>query len=250
MNQGEKAEVFRALHQRGTPLVLWNVWDAASTKAVTQAGAKAIATGSWSVAAALGFEDGEALPLDDALRVARQIVGATVLPVSVDFEGGYAVTPQGLERNVSQLIATGVVGLNFEDRVVRGEGLHTIEDQSARIAAIRKTADDASVPLFINARTDVFFQDDGVPPAAHMEEALERAAAYAKAGADGVFVPGLSDLSLIQRLAQAQPLPVNVMRMGADISVAAFAAADVSRVSHGPGPFIAAMKALREGALV
>ncbi|KKL10206.1 hypothetical protein LCGC14_2558150, partial [marine sediment metagenome] len=90
MEQDQRAKEFAALHRKGMPLVLHNIWDAGSARAVAAAGAQAIATGSWSVAAAQGYDDGEALPLDALLRTARQITNAVDLPVSVDFEGGYA----------------------------------------------------------------------------------------------------------------------------------------------------------------
>ncbi|MEW9919434.1 isocitrate lyase/phosphoenolpyruvate mutase family protein [Marimonas sp. MJW-29] len=250
MDQVEKCQAFRALHVKGAPLVLWNIWDAGSAKAVAEAGARAVATGSWAVAAAQGFADGEALPMEDALRVAGQVVGAVDVPVSVDFEGGYAVSPEAVAENVGRLIGTGVAGLNFEDRVVGGDGLHGIAEQAARIAAVRGAAERMGAPLFINARTDVFF---GGREGAHedlMGEALERALAYGEAGADGLFVPGLADAGLIAGVCAGQDLPVNVMRMDMGVSVESLAAAGVARVSHGPAPYLAAMQALTEAAMV
>lgn len=250
MTQAEKCAAFRALHQKGEPLILWNIWDAGSARAVAKAGARAIATGSWSVAAAQGFEDGEALPLEDALRVATQIVRAVDLPVSVDFEGGYAVAPDAVAENIARLIDTGVAGINFEDRVVGGEGLHDPETQAARIAAIRQTAEQAGVPLFINARTDVFFTGSDAPQSQLMEEVLTRAAVYAEAGADGLFVPGLSDLDLVAEVCRAQTLPVNIMRTSEAMDLNDLSTSGVARISHGPGPYRAAMKALEAAALV
>lgn len=249
MNE-DKTRAFRALHVKGDPLVLWNVWDAGSAKAVADAGASAIATGSWSMSAAQGFDDGEALPLEDLLRIARQIVHAVNLPVSVDFEGGYAVEPDAMAQNLTRLLGTGVIGINVEDRVVGGTGLHPVTAHAARVKALRAAADAAGVDLFINARTDLFFQGKGAPPAVElMGQAMERAAAYRDAGADGLFVPGLADLDLIARLASDQDLPLNVMRMGNAVSVEDYAQAGVSRVSHGPGPYISAMQAVTAAAL-
>lgn len=250
MNQVAKANAFKALHVKGAPLVLWNIWDAGSAKAVADAGAKALATGSWSVAAAQGYADGEALPMDAALHTAAQIVGAVDCPVTVDFEGGYAVEAAEVGRNATALIETGAIGLNFEDRVIGGAGLHETATQAARIAAIRKAAETAGVPLFINARTDVFFSGSKAPVEDLVKEVLTRAAAYAIAGADGLFVPGLSDLDVIARLTAEQGLPVNVMRMGEGPEIADLAQAGVARVSHGPGPYIAAMQALGAAAAV
>mgnify|MGYP000291861084 FL=1 len=136
--QQEKAQAFAALHVKGTPLVLHNVWDAGSAKAVAEGGAKAIASGSWGVAAAQGYGDGQALPLADVLRTSRQIVKAVDLPVSVDFEGGYGSAPSEVAKNLRALLDTGIVGINFEDRIVTGAGLHAQDDQVARIAALRR----------------------------------------------------------------------------------------------------------------
>ncbi len=243
-NQQEKAENFAALHVKGAPLVLHNIWDAGSAKAVAQGGAKAIASGSWAVAEAQGYGDGQELPLADVLRTARQIVNAVDLPVSVDFEGGYGIDPNEVAGNLRALLDTGIVGINFEDRIVGGAGLHAQDDQVARIAALRSAAESAGVALFINARTDVFFQDDAAPHADLMEDAIARAKAYADAGASGVFVPGLGDMGLITRLSAEQPLPVNILRLDEALEIADLVKCGVGRVSHGPGPYIAAMQSL------
>ena len=238
---------FATLHVKGRPLVLQNVWDAGSAQAVAKAGAAAIATGSWSIAAAQGYSDGEGLPLVDVLRTARQIVGAVALPVSLDFEGGYAIAPEEVAQNICKVIDCGVVGINFEDRIVAGKGLHDISAQAARIAAIRSAAGARGASLFINARTDVFFQGDASAPDGLLQEVLTRAEAYRNAGADGLFVPGLSDLGLIAQLTAATSLPVNVMRMGKSApSIVELAKAGVARISHGPGPYVAAMSALEQ----
>ncbi|MEP5732297.1 MAG: isocitrate lyase/phosphoenolpyruvate mutase family protein [Sulfitobacter sp.] len=249
-DQVQKARDFAALHQGDTPLVLWNIWDAGSAKAVADAGAKAVATGSWSVAAAQGFADGEALPMSAALATATQIVAAVDVPVSVDFEGGYAVQREEIAAHARLLMSTGAVGLNLEDRVVGGKGLHDTALQAGKIAAIRAEADAQELPFFINARTDVFFSGSKAPVSELVSAVLERAAAYAQAGADGLFVPGLTDLDVIAQICAGQPLPVNVMRMGDALSVEALAQAGVKRISHGPGPYMAAMKALTQAAVV
>lgn len=248
VNQTGKATEFAKLHVKGTPLVLYNAWDAGSAKAVADGGAPAVATGSWSVAAAQGYADGQALPLDLLLQTAGQIVRAVDLPVSVDFEGGYAIDANEVGQNAARLLETGAVGLNFEDRMVGGNGLHPVADQARRIAAIRDAAEAAGVPLFINARSDVFFQKNSAPHADLMEQALTRAAAYADAGANGIFVPGLADLDLIKTICEAQSLPVNIMRMGGNRGIADLASAGAARISHGPGPYIAAMEALSKAA--
>ena len=247
-DQMRKAEQFRALHIAGKPLVLFNVWDAGSAKAVATGGAEAVATGSWSVANANGFADGEHIPLALAIDNLRRIVGATDLPVTIDLESGYGDTPELVGQSIALAIDAGAVGCNLEDSFPANGKLRETADQCARIQHARQTADAANVRFFINARTDVFFQrphdwhDDAM-----VVEAVERARAYAKAGADGLFAPGLAEITLIARLAQASPLPLNIMVGDGTPPMRALAEHGVARVSHGPGPYLMAMKAL-EGA--
>ncbi len=242
----EKARRFASLHQPGRPLIRFNAWDPGSAKAVAGAGALAIATRSWSVAAAHGFGDGQGLPLELALANAREIAAAVDLPVTIDFESGYAVDPEPLGANMAALAATGAIGCNFEDQVIGGEGLHPAERQAARIRAARAAA---GPDFFINARTDLFLK---LKPDAHdeakVDEALERARSYAEAGASGFFAPGLSDLRLVERLCAASPLPVNIMAFPGAPPAAQLAGVGVARISHGPGPYRLAMKALADAA--
>ncbi|WP_299771410.1 isocitrate lyase/phosphoenolpyruvate mutase family protein [uncultured Tateyamaria sp.] len=247
MSQADKAAAFAALHIPGTPVVIYNIWDAGTAKAVTGAGAKALATGSWSVAEAQGYPDGENIPLDDLLAIATRIVNSTDLPVSIDFEGGYTADPEPLAANITALIGTGAIGLNFEDQVVGSSDLYPIDTQAARIKAIRAAADAAGVPLFINARTDLFLKAKPDTHATHLVEAKERGAAYAEAGASGFFIPGLTDHGMISDICDASSLPVNVMMRGALSSIAEVAALGVARASYGPGPFAQSMTQVAEG---
>jgi methylisocitrate lyase len=249
--QLDKANAFRALHVPGTPLVLFNAWDAGSARAVADAGAPAIATGSWSVAAANGFADGEQLPLAFALENLRRIVGAvSLLPVTIDLESGYGDAPRAVAATVAAAIDAGAIGCNLEDSFPVDGSLRDVAVHAARLAAAREAADAAGLGgFFINTRTDVFFQK---PAAAHdaamADAALERARAYADAGASGLFVPGVVDEGLIARIAEASPLPVNVMSMPGAPGRARLAALGVARNSHGPGPYRGAMQWLTEAA--
>src|SRR5918999_6239794 len=157
-DQARKAERFRALHIAGEPFVLFNVWDAGSAKAVAAAGAKAIATGSWSVANAHGFPDGERIPLGLAIDNLRRIVGVTDLPVTMDLESGYGDAPGAVGETVGLAIDAGAVGCNIEDSFPADGKLRDIVHQSDRLRRARQTADAANIRFFINARTDVFFQ--------------------------------------------------------------------------------------------
>lgn len=248
MSQNERAARFAALHVQGNPLVLYNVWDAGSANAVIEAGAAAVATSSWSIAEAQGYRDGEEIPIEIMMQVVGRITATVEVPVSVDFEGGYSPGDLGdLAANISRLIELGVVGINFEDRVVNGSGLYEIERQVDRIATIRQAADDEGVALFINARTDLFL-GRGDEPAASIDAALDRASAYCFAGASGFFIPGLQEEALIARICESTTLPVNVMVMDGVPSNATLAAIGVSRISYGPIPFIETMNTLRRHA--
>lgn len=248
-DQTRKAEQFRELHVPGKPLVLFNVWDAGSAKAVASAGAKAIATSSWSVANANGFSDGERIPLAVAINNLRRIVAATDLPVTVDLESGYGDSSEIVAVAISQAIEAGAVGCNLEDSFPSNGKLRNIADQCERIRRARQTGDAAGFHFFINARTDVFFQrpseqhDDAM-----VRETIARARAYAEVGADGIFAPGLMDINRIARLADASPLPVNIMVADATPSLRVLAEHRAARVSHGPRPYLMAMKALEDAA--
>ena len=245
-DQRDKARAFAALHRPGDPLILYNAWDAGSAQAIAEAGAKAIATGSASVAAAHGFQDAEELPLDLALANAARVAGAVELPVTIDFEGAYGIEPGVVAANLKRLAETGAIGCNFEDQVIGGEGLHPVEAQAARIRAARGAV---GPDFFINARTDIFLKTRAETHApAAIEEALARARAYAEAGASGLFVPGLVDLDQLARICAASPLPVNFMAFPGAPEAAAVAAAGVARISHGPFPYKLAIKALKEAA--
>ena len=237
---------FAALHVPGDPIVLFNIWDAASARAVAAAGAEAIATGSASVAMANGFADGEAVPMEFAIANAARIVASVELPVTVDFEGGYAANENALEANIAALAQAGAVGCNFEDQIVGSDQLYSIKEQSKRIAAVRRSAGEQ---FFINARTDIFLK---APQEAHddrlVDQALERARAYADSGASGYFVPMLGDLRQLERVAAGSPIPVNFMTYPGCPSNAEVARAGVARISHGPFPHMALMKELEAAA--
>jgi 2-methylisocitrate lyase-like PEP mutase family enzyme len=238
MSQADKARAFADLHRKGEPVVLFNIWDAGSAKAVADAGAKALATGSWSVAGAQGYADGEALPLDLLETIVKRIAATVDLPVSVDFEGAYATGPTGVGKNIARMIAAGAVGVNFEDQKVGGSGLYPVAEQAARIRAARDAAEDAGLPFFINARTDLFLKDR--EPANHpalIGEALARARAYTEAGASGIFMPGLKTPELIERVAGEISLPLNILIMPGVPEQNELAALGVARISYGPGPW-------------
>ena len=242
-----KAETLHSLHVKGNPLVLYNIWSAGSAKACQEGGALAVGTSSWSVAAEYGYEDGEQIPLNLSLMNLELIIRVTSVPVIFDMEGGYSANPADLTDCMLRIIKAGASGVNFENQIVGGEDLYPIEVQCDRIATIRQAAESTGVPIFINARSDVFFGSD---PQTHsaplLENALERAHAYAKAGADGFFVPGLKDLTLIAELCQKSPLPINIMVLSDEPSQEALSAAGVARISYGPSPYYKLMEVFKQ----
>jgi len=237
-----KFETFAALHVPGHPVVLYNIWDVGSALAVEKAGAKALATGSHPVADANGWPDGQKVPIEFALANATRIMGATELPLTVDFEGGYAVEPEEVGGNVGRLADTGAVGCNFEDQVISGEGLHPLDLQARRIAAIRRAVGDQ---FFINARTDLFLKTQTYDDAL-IDQVVERGKAFADAGASGFFVPRLADPKQIERVVREVPLPLNVIAFPGAPDKREWAEAGVARISHGPFPHRALMATLEE----
>ena len=241
-----KYDDFARLHVAGDPLVLFNAWDAGSATAVANSGARAIATGSASVSMANGFGDGQEVPLAFALENAARIARAVDLPVTVDFEGGYAEDAEGLTANARRLAESGAIGCNFEDQIVGTDRLYEVTNQVERIGALRAGVGER---FFLNLRTDLFLK---APAEAHdralADQAIARGKAYAEAGADGFFIPGLADLSLVETICKAVSLPVNAMHLPNGPSRADWAGAGIARVSHGPFPFMDMQKWLTEQA--
>ena len=229
-------EHFASLHVPGKPLILYNIWDAGSAKAVAAAGAKAIATGSYGVAEANGLKDGETVPMALVLDNARRITGAVDVPVTLDFESGYGVDAAEVARSVAAAAETGIVGINMEDKRA---GTREMVDMAEQVERLRAAADSG---LFVNARCDLFIVNaPDTHDVALADAALERARAYADAGARGIFFPFVRDEALIARLCEASPLPVNILIGEGVPDHRRLAELGVARISHGHGPWAAAM---------
>ena len=236
----DKIALFRSLHIPGDPLVLFNIWDAGSARAVDGAGAKAIATGSYGVAEAQGFADGEAFALGDALRNLGRILGVTALPVSLDMESGYGASAEEVGKSVAMARDAGAAGINIEDQMPGAAALTPVIEQAGRIKAA------AASGLFVNARCDAL---RGHPHKDHgpelVEAVLERARAYADAGAGGLFVPFTTNRKAIAAICEGSPLPVNILwspaSSGGFTSSDELAELGVARISHGHKPWAAAM---------
>ena len=227
-----KAQVLRSLH-RGPVLVLPNAWDAASAALLARAGARAIGTTSGGIAWAHGQPDGQHITREAMAQAVELIVRAVDIPVTADMEGGYGPAPADVEATVSATIAAGAAGMNLEDSGARGGPLFSVEAQAERIGAARAAARACGAPDFVvNARTDVFLFRIG-EPGGRLDEVRRRGEAYAEAGADCLFVPGLLDLGPLRSLVDSMRLPVNAMAGPGGPSVAELAAAGVRRISVG-----------------
>jgi 2-methylisocitrate lyase-like PEP mutase family enzyme len=245
--QHAQAVTLRSLHEDGI-LVLPNAWDAGSAAMIAAAGAQVIATTSAGVSWSLGCPDGQNLSRPQAVEAVARIVNAVDLPVTADIEGGYGSDPGAVAATVAAMIGAGAVGINVEDSGAPGGALFDAAAQAARIRAARVAAADAGLPeLVINARTDVFLFGIGAPEG-RLDDVLARAAAYAEAGADSLFVPGLLDLGTLATLTGKVSLPVNVMAGPGAPDVAALRAAGVRRVSLGQAITQAAYTLARQAA--
>jgi 2-methylisocitrate lyase-like PEP mutase family enzyme len=246
-NQHAKAAALRSLHSDGI-FVLPNAWDAGSAAMIAAAGAQVIASTSAGVSWSLGRPDGQNLSRQEAAGAVARIAAAVDLPVTADIEGGYGSEPGAVAATVAAMIVAGAVGINLEDSGAPGGGLFDPAAQAERIRAARAAAAGAGLPeLVINARTDVFLFGIG-EPAGRLDDVLARAAAYAEAGADSLFVPGLLDLGTLATLTGKVSLPVNVMAGPGAPDVAALRAAGVRRVSLGQAICQAAYTLARKAA--
>lgn len=207
MHSAQKATLLRDLHHGPEILVLPNAWDCASARIFEQAGFPAFATTSAGIAFASGYPDGQHISLGEMLASVRRIAHCVRVPVTADLEAGYGDVPATAEG----LIESGAVGLNLEDRDDNGSReLLEVSRQTERIRSVRRAADQARVPVVINARTDYYLGQIG-EPRGRFQAACDRLKRYIDAGADCVFVPGIDDPDLIRRFVDALRFPLNVL---------------------------------------
>jgi 2-methylisocitrate lyase-like PEP mutase family enzyme len=230
----EKARRFHALHVPGSPVILANAWDVASARVVEDAGAAAVATTSAGVAWSLGAPDGDRLPREDAVGLIARVAAAVAVPVTADIENGFADKPDGVAETVREVLAAGAVGVNLEDMAYPESGATHVPlaEQAERIAAARRAADEAGVPLYINARIDTYLRQIG-DPADRFAATVQRATAFMNAGASGIFVPGPTDPDTVAALVEAIDAPLNVLVGPGSPTVAELARVGVARVSLG-----------------
>jgi 2-methylisocitrate lyase-like PEP mutase family enzyme len=243
--QAQKAEVLRKLHHGPKLLALPNAWDAVSARILEDLGYPAIATSSAAVAFSLGYPDGQRISRDEMLAAVQRITRVVRVPVTADTESGYGKTPEEIADFTKALVVSGAVGLNFEDITGDDESTHVeLSLQVKKIRAIRETSAALGVPLVINARTDIYLMPIG-PEATRYERTVERLRAYRDAGADCLFVPGLSDRDTIAKLVKALGAPLNILASAGCPSLEELEKMGVARVSAGSSAMRAAMGAFQ-----
>lgn len=228
--QAEKAEIFRALHRGPQILVLPNAWDCASARIFEEAGFPAIATTSAGVAFAMGYPDGQRIAAEEMLEVVKRIAASVAVPVTADLEGGY----DDVAKTAAGLVASGAAGLNLED------GQRDVPLAARNVATVRRVGRELGVNLVINARTDLYLRQMG-DPATRFECACERLRAYIDAGADCLFVPGVTDEETIRRFVEALNFPINILAFAGAPVIPRLKELGVARVSVGSGIARAAM---------
>jgi len=237
----EKAETLRALHRSTAILVLPNAWDVSSAKIFEDAGFPAIATTSAGIACSLGYPDGQRIPRSEMLGMIQRIAHSVAVPVTADLEAGFATTADEMRETAQHLLATGAVGLNLEDGLREGTtALVQTSHHVEKIRVVRDVCRIAGVDLVINARTDIFLKAIG-DAGNRFAHAVHRGNAYLSAGADCVFVPGVSDANTIGELAQQIHGPINVLAIAGTPSIAELSCLGVARVTFGSGPMRATL---------
>lgn len=244
--QRELARTFASYHSSPAPLVLPNAWDVASALVFERTDHRAVGTSSSGIGASFGSPSARRLSLDRMLSVVARIADAVDLPVSADMEAGYGDTPDAVAETVRRTIEAGAVGVNLEDGAGFGSGaIASKERHEEAVRAAREAADETGIPLVINARTDVFWLEIG-DEASRRDHALDRANSYLDAGADCVFIPGVSDAETIGQLVGGLDGPLNVLGGSGAPSIGELDDLGVARVSVGSGPMRSTLGHLRE----
>lgn len=249
MSQAAKAQQLLSLHNNGKLLILPNVWNPIGARMLQAKGYPAVATASAAISESLGYSDGEQLKLDTMLDMVTRIVRSVDLPVTADFEAGYADTIEDLQKNISRLLDTGAVGINFEDSFDDSAHLRPIPTQVERIKAVREVAERRGVHLVINARADSFFAEGFSSNEERIEDVVTRLNAYTQAGADCVYPVGRGDKETLTILRKRLTAPINVLATAKTASLNELQALGINRVSFGPYIFrslLAKMSAMQD----
>jgi 2-methylisocitrate lyase-like PEP mutase family enzyme len=242
--QSLKTKQFRQLHENSCIFVLPNAWDSISAKIFEECGFKAIGTTSAGIAVSQGYSDRN-IPFKKTIATIKQIVDSVNLPVSADIEAGYGETVEEIIETVRQVISVGVVGINLEDSTNNpNDPLYDISLQKKKITAIKELSESMRLPLFINARTDMYWLNIG-DPSSRFQETIKRANTYQEAGADCIFIPGVSNVEMIKALRKEISCPINLLAGPDSPSLEEFSKRGIERISCGSGPFRATATLLK-----
>ncbi len=243
LNQQEKAKRFYDLHHCGKLLILPNIWDSLGAMLLEDMDYPAVATASAAVAFANGYDDGENIPFNELLAILKRIAEKVNIPVTADIESGYAHNEQQLKQNIQQIIEAGVVGINIEDTDKKTNTLLPVEVQCEKIKLIKKVSEEMNVPVFINARTDVYLRSTTANN--KLEETIKRGFAYKDAGADCFYPITMNSAEDIGTTVQQLEMPVNIIIMPGIPALMDLEKMGVARVSLGPGFLKYAIKAMK-----
>jgi len=226
-----KINDFRNLHTGDEPFILGNVWDAKSAQLAEKAGFRAVGISGHAIAENLGYKDGENMRFEELLFIVNRVIKSVSIPVSVDIDGGYARSSAKVNEHIGELLKMGTAGINIEDSVVK-EGVRSLvetEKFSKIVHGIRTFLSEQKSALFVNIRVDTYVTKHRQP----LEETIKRIKAYEEAGADGIFVPLLSDDKEIGMVVQSTALPLNVYLRPETPSFTKLKQMGVKRISSG-----------------
>jgi 2-methylisocitrate lyase-like PEP mutase family enzyme len=246
--QPSKGKVLHDLHHNGKLLILPNVWESLGAALLEDIGYPAIATASGATAFSNGYHDGEKLPFNDLLNILRKIVSSVNVPVTADVESGYAENNAVLAENIRKLISTGIAGINFEDSHHNEQKLIPTDEQCEKIFLIKKVSSEMGMPLFLNARTDVYIKCNDLSDEEKLSQTLLRGKAYKDAGADGLYPIFLKDKNAISTIIKEVGLPVNILLLPGIPDFNALKEIGVARLSLGPGFLKVAVNAMKQTA--
>ena len=246
--QLQKGEILNQLHHNGKLMVLPNIWDPLGASLLESLGYSAVATASASISFSNGYPDGEKIPFTDLLLILQRIVKQVKIPVTADIETGYASNKHMLSENIKKLVDTGIAGINIEDGSHDDGSLTPLETQREKISLIKRTALAMGIPLFINARTDVYLQAGNLAGEEKIAEAIQRGKAYKDAGADGFYPIFLKKKEDIETIVKAVALPLNILLLPGIPDFEALQKAGVARLSLGPGYLNIAINAMKNTA--
>ena len=248
--QISKARLFHSLHHRNEMLILPNIWDTLGALLIEDIGYPAVATASASIAWSNGYADGEKIPFTELLRLLTRICSAVELPVTADIESGFAKDVKQLRENILRLTDTGISGINIEDTNHQTGTFLSAEQQAERIQEIRHAAEEKGVPLFINARTDVYLNAALFPDEEQkLNEVIRRASLYKSAGADGFFPVAVKKTEDISRITAEVDMPVNIVALQGVPDLKTLEKSGVKRVSLGHGFIKTSIKSMKELAM-